>query len=251
MAKLPKIFIALAIQLLVLLFMAISVYLASIVVEPPYPYLLLVILQGFFSALLVTPFGLPKWWRLIQFLLPLGLYGAILVQFNPIWALVIFIAVWLVFSNVFGDRVPLYLTNSATRQALLKFIKPRQFIHFLDLGSGLGSNVVFMAQQKGVQSSHGVETAPLPYLWSKIYCLLRGGEIFAMDIWKTQLSYYDVVYAFLSPEPMAKLWLKVQDEMRPGTVFISNSFAVPGIEPSEVWQLNDARQTKLYIYNIE
>ena len=69
-----------------------------------------------------------------------------------------------------------------------------------------------------------------------------------MDICKTELAYYDVVYAFLSPEPMPRLWEKVKDEMLPGSIFVSNSFAVPNIEPSEIWELSDERKTVLYIY---
>ena len=43
----------------------------------------------------------------------------------------------------------------------------------------------------------------------------------------------DVVYAFLSPAPMPRLWEKVQREMRPGTLFISNRFIVPGVKPHQ------------------
>jgi hypothetical protein len=43
-----------------------------------------------------------------------------------------------------------------------------------------------------------------------------------------RFSGHNVVYAFLSPAPMAALWEKVRQEMPPGSLFISNSFAVPG-----------------------
>lgn len=250
MPKIPKIFIALFIQLAVLLCLALGVYFAPLLVEPPYPYWLLVVIQGGLAALVSCKFGLPCWWRWIQFFIPVGLYVGMLAQFNPLWALALFVLVWLVFANAFKERVPLYLTNETTRQALKTLVKRKRNVRFLDLGCGLGGNVAYMAQQKAVVESHGVETAPLPYLISKVITLLRGGQTFAMDLWKTELAYYDVVYAFLSPEPMPKLWLKVSEEMHPGSVFISNSFAVPGIEPAEIWELSDSRQTKLYIYRL-
>ena len=78
----------------------------------------------------------------------------------------------------------------------------------------------------------------------------RGGQTFALDMWKADLSKYDVVYAFLSPELMPQLWEKVSQEMSTGSVFISNSFAVPDIEPTEVWELSDSRKTQLFIYAI-
>ena len=57
-----------------------------------------------------------------------------------------------------------------------------------------------------------------------------------------------MVYAFLSPVPMTALWNKVEKEMKPGGLFISNSFPVPDIEPSEIVEVDDERQTQLYCY---
>ena len=250
MQKLPKIFLALFIQLLVLLVVTLGVFLAPSLITPPYPYWVLVLIQATLAALISCKLGLPCWWRWIQFFIPVGLYVGVLINFNPLWALALFVVFWLVFANAFKERVPLYLTNNTTRQALKELIKRKRKIRFLDLGCGLGGNVAFMSQQRQVAESHGVETAPIPYLISKIITGFRGGRTFAMDMWKTELAYYDVVYAFLSPEPMPKLWEKVKEEMLPGSVFVSNSFAVPDVEPSEVWELSDSRKTTLYIYHL-
>lgn len=250
-SKLPKILLALLIQGLAFVILFIGVWLAQFVVNPPYALWLLVVIQGVLAAFLSCRLGLPCWWRWIQFGLPVGLYLGVTYQINPFWALVIFLLLWLIFFNAIKERVPLYLTNATTRQALKKLIKRRKEVHFLDLGCGLGGNVVFMAQQVNVRRADGVETAPIPYLISKMFTALRGGETFAMDLWKTQLSYYDVVYAFLSTEPMPELWQKVLAEMPDDGVFVSNSFAVPDVEPSEVWTLNDRRRTTLYLYRIQ
>jgi len=165
-------------------------------------------------------------------------------------SLALFVIVWLVFANAFKEWVPLYLTNNTTRQAFKELIKRKRKVRFLDLGCGLGGNVAFMSQQRQVSESHGVETAPIPYLVSIVITGFRGGRTFAMDMWKIELAYYDVVYAFLSPEPMPKLWEKVKEKMLPGSIFVSNSFAVPGVEPTEVWDLSDSRKTTLYIYHL-
>ncbi|MBD3775531.1 MAG: hypothetical protein IE920_00185 [Thiotrichales bacterium] len=248
-----KLFRALLLQFVALSVLAIAVYLLRHVFTPPYSVWVLVLMQAGLAAAL--SWRLPVWWRWIQFLLPLGLYGASLLQVNPWLSLLIFVLLWLVFANVNKERVPLYLTNSVTRQAL-KVLAEERFgqqgvqQRFVDLGCGLAGNVVYMSRLPQIEHSLGVETAPLPYFISRLHVWWRGGEVRAQDLWKTDLSGFDVVYAFLSPEPMPKLWHKVQQEMRAGSVFVSNSFAVPGVEPSQVWELSDRRQTRLYLYEI-
>lgn len=246
----PKILLALLAQLIALVLLAIGVTLLKYVVAPPYNDWALVVTQGVLAAIIGCRIGLPCWWRWIQFAIPLGLYAALMVEFNPLWALVIFIVLWLVFRNAVVERVPLYLTNHITRQALRQMIKQDQSVRFVDLGCGLGANVIFMAQQPNVERAVGVETAPLPYLVAKLRALGSRAEIQRQDLWSVDLSQYDLVYAFLSPEPMAKLWQKVHNEMQPGSRFVSNSFAVEGVEPTDVWQLADKRQTQLFIYQV-
>ena len=233
---------------------ALGISIAPYFFSPPYSIFVLVMIQTLFAVLISRAIDLPYWWLWIQGVIPVGLYLGVALEFNPLWALVIFVLLWLLFRNVFSERVPLYLTNQTTRQALKKAAKELSHtqpkIHFMDLGCGLGGNVVFMSQQRGVELSTGVETAPIPYLFSKLSSWIGGGEILAQDIWKTDLSDYHLVYAFLSPEPMPKLWQKVLKEMPKGSVFISNSFAVPNVEPSDIWQLPDGRETVLYLYQI-
>lgn len=274
--KCPKIVLALAVQVVALGILALGVLFAPYFFQPPYSPWGLVLIQALLSLGISRWLGWPVWWLLIQFFLPFGLYLGLTLAFNPTWALLIFGLLWLLFRNAFTERVPLYLTNATTRQALKKMAKEQvgrlDKVRFLDLGCGLGGNVVFMSQQRGVVQSHGVETAPIPYALSKIHSWIGGqgklsflkrrflsqesietntvAEVFAQDMWKTDLSRYNLVYAFLSPEPMSKLWLKVISEMPKEAVFISNSFAVPNIDPTSIWQLSDARQTVLYIYRL-
>ena len=70
------------------------------------------------------------------------------------------------------------------------------------------------------------------------------------SLWDVPLAEYDVAYAFLSPEPMRRLWLKVKREMRPGAWFISNSFRVPDVEATAEIDVDDARKTRLYCYRL-
>jgi hypothetical protein len=49
---------------------------------------------------------------------------------------------------------------------------------------------------------------------------------------------------------MGELWEKAQREMRPGTRFISNSFAIPDVTPIAVVLVDDRRETELHVYQI-
>lgn len=246
MATWPKIVWALLLQLLAIGLLAVLVKGLSFILPPPYPDWALVLSQAVIAALI--SWRLPYWWRWIQLFIPIGLYVALLMNVSPLMALVLFVLLWLVFRNSVVNRVPLYLTNKITRQALKALIKERTSVRFIDLGCGLGHNVVYMSQLPNVKHSVGVETAWLPYGWAKIQTAFRGGQVLRQDIYAVNLSEYDVIYAFLSPEPMANLWQKVQAEMRSDALFVSNSFAIPGVIPDAIWQLADKRQTELFVY---
>lgn len=248
LAKLPKIVQALIIQLMALLLLAMAVTLLPFVLSPPYPDAGLVMTQALLAVLL--SYRLPYWWRIIQFLLPLSLWIALTYEINPWWGLVGFLLLWFLFRNSVVGRIPLYLTNDMTRQALNELIKTRESVRFLDLGCGLGSNLSFIKKMPNVTEAVGVETAWGVYFIAKIRSFFNDSEVRRQDLWQVDLASFDVVYAFLSTEPMARLWLKVKREMKPGAVFVSNSFPVPEVDASEVWQLADRRQTQLYIYQI-
>jgi hypothetical protein len=102
------------------------------------------------------------------------------------------------------------------------------------------------------RAARGVETAPMVWLLSALMSRLTGrGRILRQDIWSTDLSGEDLVYAFLSTEPMPALFDKARAEMKPGSLLVSNSFPVPSIDADEVWELSDRRRTKLYLYEIK
>ncbi|USG60116.1 class I SAM-dependent methyltransferase [Sneathiella marina] len=172
----------------------------------------------------------------------------------PMWIYpVILILLVLVFWNVASNRVPLYLTNTETSAALLKLLPNKKSIRFVDLGSGLGGTLRYLASRSPESRFYGVESAPLPFIFSWCLRKLHGKdnlEFRFRDIWKEDLSEFDVVYCFLSPVPMARLFAKAQEELKPGSLFISNSFAVPDQKPDKIITVKDGRKTQLLIWKI-
>ena len=112
---------------------------------------------------------------------------------------------------------------------------------------------VALVTQIGIGPAQGcgrdVENAPASWLIGYLRTLPRSNcQWHWGDLWQEKLAQYDVVYAFLSPAAMPGLWAKIEDEMRAGSLFISNSFAVPGAVVSQIIEVGDARQTQLYCY---
>jgi hypothetical protein len=203
-------------------------------------------------ALLVSRYAkLPVWWQWIAVIFPLAVCVTLAMPGLPAWPFgLAFLILALLFSNTARDRVPLYLSNRKTAEALVALMRDKGGRRFLDIGSGFGG-VVRALDGEG-RRARGVETAPLVWLVSAVLSALSGrGRILRQDLWKTDLSQEDVVYAFLSPEPMAAVWSKARQQMRPGSCLVSNSFAVPGIEPDEVWEISDRRSTRLFVYTIK
>ncbi len=211
-----------------------------------WPVEALIVIQGGLAWLLSRWLSLPGWWQLINTIFfPL----AWLVHhtgLHPLWFLAGFILLALTSLGSLHTRVPLYLSS---QQAVLEAARriPGEQARVLDLGCGLGGWLAGLhAARPGLELA-GVEMAPLNWLTSRLR--LRGkAEIRLGSLWDIDLSNYDVVYAYLSPAPMAQLWQKIEREMRPGSLFISNTFAVPGKEPDETVELHDLSHARLLIW---
>jgi len=172
----------------------------------------------------------------------------------PSWVyLVAFLGLLLVYWNTTGERVPLYLTNQQTWTALANLLPARNAARFIDLGSGLGGTTLYLGGARADMQFDAVENAPGPFLVSKIRQLFFGRSNTSItygSLWNRDLSNYNVVYCFLSPAPMADLFAKARAEMKTGSLFISNSFEVPGEEPDEIAEVDDGRRTKLLIWRM-
>ena len=219
--------------------------------RPTLPILL--VIQGCVAAGIGYFFGLSRWWALVQVALPFAAFYSLNLQV-PAWAwLLLFVLVFLVYKNSFRTGVPLYLSNPATWSALAEIIPSNKDIKIVDLGGGVGGTALFMARQRPDVEILSIESAPIPAVISKIRAALSGCQNVEMrygDFWEIDLAEFQVVYAFLSPIPMERLYEKVRAEMRPGNLFISNSFEVPGVQADEVLELSDGRKTRLHLWRL-
>lgn len=250
MRSLP-IFRALLAQLLVLAVLAALVLILSRV-DLRFPLWAVALSQGLGAALLGWRLGLSRWWLPINFaFVPTLLMAQGLAL--PTWLAPLAFALLLLLNwNSAGERVPLYLTARQTRLQLQALLLERGgALRFVDLGCGLGSALCPLARALPQAQFLGVETAPLSFLIAWLRSLpLRNCKVRYRSLWAQPLGEFEVVYCFLSPEPMPALWAKACSEMRDGSWLISNSFVVPQVPASRTIELQDWRGSRLLLWEM-
>ena len=252
-SRLPPVASALAIQLVagMVCFGAALAINRNAEFNVPFPWILAA--QGLLAALITWQRQLPVWWIPIQLVMPAAVAGAMALEV-PSWIyLLAFLGIWMVYTNASAEGVPLYLTNRKTWQTLARLLPETEGSKCIDLGSGLGGTTLYLANSRPDLTFEAIETAPFPFALSWLRFQLFAPpncQVRYLDIWKTDLSAYDWVYCFLSPQPMPRLYEKASQEMKPGTTLISNSFNVPDHEAREQIEVDDGRKTRLLIWKM-
>ena len=208
-------------------------------------------LQCVTSAFLAYRLRLSLPWILICLAFVPALALGMKFHISPNWYLGLLVMLIAIYWNTFRTQVPLYLSSSKVKQAVVSLLPPDRFT-FIDIGCGVGSLVNHLSNTRADGKYWGVEIAPLPFLVAYARSLFAGRRsvIRRANLWRMDLSRYDVVYAYLSPVPMPALWEKVRKEMRSGTIFISNSFAIPGVRPDYTLSIEDATHSVLYVWHM-
>jgi hypothetical protein len=193
----------------------------------------------------------PTWWIPIHLLfLP-----SVFVFFTfalPAWfyLLTVVILTLIFWGTVRGD-VPLFLSSSEVAETVISLLEKEHAKTFTDLGAGVGSVAIPVANYLPEINVEAWECAPFPWL----ICQLRGRFLAnyvatRRNFFDADFEKYDVVFAFLSPLAMPDVSKKIKREMRSGTLFISSSFPAPNWQPEKVHNLNDRRKTTLFCYRL-
>lgn len=123
-----------------------------------------------------------------------------------------------------------------------------------ELGSGWGRLLFPLCEKYPRQQVIGIESSPIPYLFSKIVFLIfrkPNLTILRKSFFSHSLSDASLIVCYLYPGAMKNLSVKFQKELRPETFVISNTFAVPGWKPLETYVLDDLYHTKIYLYRVD
>ncbi|MFH0933751.1 MAG: class I SAM-dependent methyltransferase [Pseudomonadota bacterium] len=247
--RLPPSVIALMLQFAA--FMIVILFLRFLGLQPA--PIISALLCGALAATFSHFIGLARWWLFIQFLFAPALVLMLALAIPPGFFLAAFLVMLAVYWSTFRTQVPLYLSSDKVWQALETQLPAGQPFSFIDLGSGLGGVLTHLAHTHPQGSYLGVEAAPLPFLWSWLRIRLGGNrncEVQWGSMWDSDLSKYDVVFAYLSPVPMQALWDKAKKEMRSGSLFISSTFPIPGQSPQKTISVDDLHHSTLHIWQM-
>lgn len=247
-SRIPPIFVALAAQLLALIFTGLLMR------TLPHASLSVVgalALASLMAAAFSFIFRMRAWWLVLQAGFLPALYVAYQADIAPFWYLAGFALLALTYGATFLTQVPLYNSRPHVWQAVTEHLPLKENLRFLDIGSGLGGLLAYMAATRRDVSVTGIEAAPLPFWISKIRLSSKSNaRVCWGDFWQHNLADYDVVFAYLSPVAMPALWEKARKEMRPGALLISYRFVVPNMAPTEVITLADLGRTRLYVWRL-
>lgn len=187
-------------------------------------------------------------WHVLHLVVMLLAWVAIAIDISPGWYLLAAVLLALVYSGLMFTNVPLYFTGRQQVAAALARLRDSD-LRIADLGAGIGSFALPIAQSRPDLRVDAFEVAPIPYFLGRWRCRhLPNVRWYLKPYENVHLGHYDAVYCFLSPEPMPNVWQKILDEMRPGARLVSNSFPVPNVEPVSV-DLPDSAHP-LFIYQV-
>lgn len=211
-------------------------FVLPILAEVQLPIALAALVQGGIAALLARMLRLAPWWLPIQVLFPIALLTVSVLQLPPSIFLGAFLVLLCLYWSTFRTQVPYYPSSSAAWQAVTALLPKGQRLRVIDIGSGFGGLVMHLARERPESEILGIELAPLPWLCSVVRARLDGsaGRFVRGDYEALDFGEYDVVFAYLSPAAMPRLWAKACAEMRPGTLLLSHEFNMPGIDPDIV-----------------
>ena len=191
------------------------------------------------------------WWWGIQFFFPILIIIFFTFEIPPHFYLIAFIFLGLVYWSSFRTQVPYYPSKPALLPIVLSLLDQDRPVKFVDVGSGLGGLLIKLSAAREDSQFVGIEIAPLPWLISWVRAKIFNSKVqFIFGSYENaDFNAFDVVFAYLSPAAMPALWIKVTEEMRPGSLLLSYEFLIPDVKPYLCVKMA-VNEPNLYVWRI-
>lgn len=156
------------------------------------------------------------------------------------------IVIWSVYNGI--SPMP---SSSKAKKCLLKHLPSQVEGKIYELGSGWGTLAFPLAAHNPNRHVIAIENSPFPLWVSRLRQLFHRQPNLTFlhkNFFDKDLSNAGLIVCYLYPGTMTKLKGKFDRELPSGTLVISNTFAIPGRKPIEVFDVEDLYKTKVYIY---
>lgn len=208
-------------------------------------------IEGMCAAVIGSVAGLAWWWFPINLLFLPVLVTSIDSGAPPLLYLGLFSLLLFANGAAWLQQVPVFPSSTRATDIVRSLLPGNAKFSFIDLGCGTGHFLLDLARSRPDGRFTGIEVAPLPYLLGRWRSVREDAVVVQWgDFWRADFSAYDVVYAYLSPVPMARLWEKARREMRPGSLLVSNGFPIPGVCPERTYVVGDGVGSILYVWRM-
>ena len=121
-----------------------------------------------------------------------------------------------------------------------------------ELGSGWGNLAFALADRFPNAEVLAYERSPVPYLVSRLRQRLFPRQNLSFqreDFFTVSLEQASVIVCYLCPPLMQRLARKLEQEAKPGTLVLSNTFSIPDWSAVAVHPLHDFYDNRVYVYH--
>lgn len=165
-----------------------------------------------------------------------------------LWASALIVMVSILVGVVRTGISPMPSSRRAVQQ-VLQFVVPPRPGPIYELGAAWGSLAIPLARAFPERRIIAYELSTIPWLFLLLRVRVSGLkniEVVRRDFFRDDLGKAAVVVCYLYPRGMIRLSTKLRSELTPGTVVVSNTFALPGWAPEQTYQLTDLYRTNIY-----
>ena len=140
---------------------------------------------------------------------------------------------------------PFYPSSINSVKRMIKLAEPKKNDLILDVGSGDG-RIVYMLAKLGY-TVHGIEINLFFVIFANLLLFFtrnhKNARVYWANMWKYDMSKYNVIFCYLLPGTLDKLVEKFTKELKPATKIISNTFKISNWKPVK-------QEDKVYVYKI-
>ncbi|MDP6773324.1 MAG: hypothetical protein QGI63_03550 [Rhodospirillales bacterium] len=144
-------------------------------------------------------------------------------------------------------------TSRRVKAAMIELVPDGFEGTIVELGSGWGTLAMAFARRYPGCQVLAYELSPLPWLFSRLWCAvapLANLRVHRADFHEARLHGAGLVVCYLHPGAMERLRPKLEAELTPGALVLSNTFAMPRWRPVAVAEAEDFYRSKVYLYRI-